>query len=210
MQQTVPEYHYKVAGPTWANAYLWPVVEREVKGHRFARPGPPLLAFDLGCGSGATAHMLSGLGFEVTGIDPSESGIELARKAYPKCRFEIGSAYEDMGALYGRFALVVSLEVVEHCYNPRTFARTLFNLVEPGGIAIVSTPYHAYLKNLALAVSGQLDKHFTALWDGGHIKFFSINTLGQLLTEAGFNDLRFIRVGRIPPLAKSMIAVGKK
>jgi 2-polyprenyl-6-hydroxyphenyl methylase/3-demethylubiquinone-9 3-methyltransferase len=74
----------------------------------------------------------------------------------------------------------------------------------------VSTPYHGYLKNLALALSGKLDKHFTALWDGGHIKFFSIATLGQLLREAGFKDLRFVRVGRIPPLAKSMLAIAKK
>jgi 2-polyprenyl-3-methyl-5-hydroxy-6-metoxy-1,4-benzoquinol methylase len=167
-------------------------------------------AFDLGCGNGATAHMLSSLGFVVTGVDPSQSGIELARKAYPTCRFEIGSAYDDLAVGYGTFPLVVSLEVIEHCYDPRRFAHTLFDLVEPGGTAIVSTPYHGYLKNLALAISGNLDTHFTVLWDGGHIKFFSIQTLRQLLSEVGFEDIRFIRVGRIPPLAKSMIAVARK
>ena len=31
-------------------------------------------------------------------------------------------------------------------------------------------------------------------------------TLGQLLNEAGAQKIRFMRVGRIPPLAKSMIA----
>ncbi|MFN3682011.1 MAG: hypothetical protein ACK4VP_08235, partial [Nitrospira sp.] len=76
-----------------------------------------------------------------------------------------------------------------------------------GGVAIVSTPYHGYWKNLALALSGKMDAHFTALWDHGHIKFWSIRTLRQLLQEAGFSEIRFLRVGRIPPLAKSMIAV---
>jgi hypothetical protein len=38
----------------------------------------------------------------------------------------------------------------------------------------VSTPYHGYHKNLGLALSGKMDAHFTALWEGGHIKFFSI------------------------------------
>jgi 2-polyprenyl-6-hydroxyphenyl methylase/3-demethylubiquinone-9 3-methyltransferase len=165
---------------------------------------------DLGCGSGATVNMLAELGIEVVGVDPSESGIALARAAYPACRFEIGSAYDDLASGLGRFPLVVSLEVVEHCYDPRRFARTLFDLVAPGGTAIVSTPYHGYLKNLALAATGKLDKHFTALWDGGHIKFFSISTLRQLLAEAGFQDIRFIRVGRIPPLAKSMVAIASK
>lgn len=44
----------------------------------------------------------------------------------------------------------------------------------------------------------------------GHIKFWSFLTLGTLLREAGFTDIRFLRVGRIPPLAKSMIAVARR
>jgi 2-polyprenyl-6-hydroxyphenyl methylase/3-demethylubiquinone-9 3-methyltransferase len=61
-----------------------------------------------------------------------------------------------------------------------------------------------------MAVSGRMDKHFTALWDNGHIKFWSIATLSELLREAGFVDIRFERVGRIPALAKSMIAIARK
>ena len=52
-----------------------------------------------------------------------------------------------------------------------------------------------------------MDRHFTALWDHGHIKFWSVRTLSALLTEAGFAPPRFRRVGRIPALAKSMVAV---
>ena len=61
-----------------------------------------------------------------------------------------------------------------------------------------------------MALTNHMDKHFTALWDNGHIKFWSIDTLGELLREAGFVDVRFERVGRIPPLAKSMIAIARK
>ena len=200
------DYGYSDAAPTWANAYLWPVLEREVASLRPASR----LAFDLGCGNGATANFLAGLGFEVTGVDPSESGIAIGKAAYPRCHFEVASAYDALANHFGRFPLVVSLEVVEHLYNPRRFANTIFDLVEPGGTAIVSTPYHGYLKNVALAVSGRLDRHFGPLWDGGHIKFFSIATLRQLLTEAGFHSIRFIRVGRFPPVAKSMVAIARK
>ena len=79
-----------------------------------------------------------------------------------------------------------------------------------GGVALITTPYHGYWKNLALALTGTMDDHFTALWTHGHIKFWSRGTLGQLLDEAGFENIRFHRVGRIPPLAKSMIAVAEK
>jgi 2-polyprenyl-3-methyl-5-hydroxy-6-metoxy-1,4-benzoquinol methylase len=110
-----------------------------------------------------------------------------------------------MAAQFGRFPIALCLEVIEHVYAPRDLARALFDVLLPGGTAFISTPYHGYLKNLALAVTGRMDAHFTALWDHGHIKFWSPRTLGQLLAEAGFGDLRCSRLGRIPPLAKSML-----
>jgi len=83
--------------------------------------------------------------------------------------------------------------------------------LKPGGVLVRSIPYHGYLKNLALALSGAMDSHFTALWDGGHIKFWSMDTLGHLLREAGFTKLEFDRVGRtIPALAKSMVVRARK
>ena len=106
--------------------------------------------------------------------------------------------------------MVLSLEVVEHVYAPRQYAKTVFDLLEPGGAAILSTPHHGYWKSLALAITGKIDAYFTALWDHGHIKFWSVRTLSQLLAEAGFLDLVFFRVGRIPLLAMSMIVVAKK
>ena len=166
--------------------------------------------FELGCGNGSVANVLAQRGWDVTGVDPSVEGIDQARAAYPGLRLECGSAYDDLASRYGQFPVVLSLEVVEHVYAPRDYARTVFDLLSPGGVAIVSTPYHGYWKNLALALTGRMDRHFTALWDHGHIKFWSMATLGELLREAGFADVRFERVGRVPALAKSMIALARR
>lgn len=197
-------YHWDSAALTAAHDYLLPAVLREL---REFQPGR---LFDLGCGNGSVANVLAQHGWDVTGVDPSAEGIAFANASYPHLKLYRGSAYDDLVALYGRFPVVVSLEVVEHVYYPRRWAATLYGLLEPGGAAIVSTPYHGYFKNLALALSGKMDAHFTALWDHGHIKFWSIKTLRQLLQEAGFSGIRFRRVGRIPPLAKSMLAVARK
>lgn len=212
MSDQTSRYAYHDARPTWANRYLWPVLEREARSVLRSLPqaGKPARAFDLGCGNGATSNFLAELGFQVTGVDLSETGIQFAQQTFPSCNFAVASVYDDLAGEHGRFRLVVSLEVVEHCFDPRAFARRLYDLVEPGGTAFVSTPYHGYAKNIALAVSGKMDSHFTALWDGGHIKFFSIRTLRQLLEEAGFADIRFLRVGRFSMLAKSMVAIARK
>ena len=166
--------------------------------------------FEMGCGNGSVANNLSERGRDVTGVDPSVEGITQAKRAYPELKLYQGSAYDDLAAEYGRFPVVISLEVVEHVYAPRKFARTVYDLLEPGGVAIISTPYHGYLQNLALAITGKMDAHFTALWDHGHIKFWSMKTLRELLEEAGLKVERFERVGRVPALAKSMIAVARK
>lgn len=96
-------------------------------------------------------------------IHPRKGSHRLS-KPFLGLRFEQGSAYDDLAAKYGRFPVVMSLEVVEHVYAPRDYARTLFDLVDPRGTAIVSTPCDGYLKNLALAVTGKMDRYFTALW----------------------------------------------
>jgi len=166
--------------------------------------------FDLGCGNGSVAAELRRRGYNVTGVDPSLEGIEYAQHNYPDLDLHIGSSSDDLASKFGNFPAVYSLEVVEHVYAPSHYASTLFSLVQPGGTAIVSTPYHGYAKNLALAVSGRMDAHFTALWEHGHIKFWSRRTLTALLEDAGFTDVRIQRVGRIPALAKSMIASARR
>jgi 2-polyprenyl-3-methyl-5-hydroxy-6-metoxy-1,4-benzoquinol methylase len=166
--------------------------------------------FDLGCGNGSVAHVVSGRGYDVIGVDPSKAGIEQAQIRFPHLKLENGSAYEPLADRYGRFPVLYSLEVVEHIYAPRIYAKTIADLLEPGGTAIISTPYHGYWKNLTMALMGAMDKHFTALQDHGHIKFWSEKTLRQLLSEVGLEVKSIRRVGRIPVLAKSMLVVVQK
>ena len=211
MQTTaeITGYRYADGGTNHSHAYLLPIVDRALDEFT-ARPGSRRGVFDLGCGNGSVGAHLTRRGYSVTGIDPSADGIREAAAAHPELRLETGSAYDDLASRYGEFPAVISLEVVEHLYDPRAFARTLFSLVEPRGVAIVSTPYHGYLKNLALAASGHFDRHFNPLWDHGHIKFWSRNTLLALLSEAGFIRIRFEMAGRFWGFSKSMIAIAEK
>lgn len=208
MSEEYLDYGYHSAGLGCSHDYLLPkvfeVLEARGTGHGARR------IFELGCGNGSVANELHRRGFEVQGIDYSETGIRVAREHYPHLKLDVGSAYDDLAGKYGKFPLLLSLEVVEHLFFSRKFAHAAYDLLEDGGAAIISTPYHGYWKNLALALAGKMDAHFTTLWDGGHIKFWSVETMTGLLKEAGFEDIQFHRVGRIPALAKSMIVVAHK
>lgn len=202
-------YRYSKSGLNDSHSFLLPTLFHSLKTLNLSQEKHRL--FELGCGNGSVAYQLAQIGFEITGVDPSVEGIAQAKHTYPDLNLHLGSAYDDLMPIYGQFPIVISLEVVEHVFFPRKYASTLFDLVEPGGVAILSTPYHGYFKNLVMAVMGKMDNHFTALWDYGHIKFWSVKTMTQLLTEAGFSDITFMRVGRfLPALAKSMIVMAKK
>lgn len=152
--------------------------------------------------------MLVEHGYEVTGVDPSESGIAIARQFEgARLRFDVGSTTDDLVSRFSTFPVVVSMEVIEHCPSSREFITAFRALMDTGGVGIISTPYHAWLKTMAVVVTGNFDKHFDPLWEGGHLKFFSIRKLRQLFAEAGLASVQFVRVGRVPFLAKSVVAV---
>ena len=171
------------------------------------------LILDIGCGNGEMANRLIDDGYDVYGTDGAVSGIEVARKRN-KNRFfvqDINSAKLPTELQDKRFDVIISTEVIEHLYNPRGYIEFSKNILiqNGGGEMIISTPYHGYLKNLAMAITGKFDNHFTVLWDGGHIKFWSKKTLTKLLEEFEFEIIEFRGSGRLPYLWKSMFIKAK-
>jgi 2-polyprenyl-3-methyl-5-hydroxy-6-metoxy-1,4-benzoquinol methylase len=168
---------------------------------------------DLGTGNGALCAQLSAAGFESVGVEYDAKGVEMAKREYPSLRFYQLGVQDDpmeLARLEKPFEAVVSTEVIEHLFSPHLLPRFAAKTLQSGGFIVVSTPYHGYLKNLALSLLGAWDKHHTAMWHGGHIKFWSRKTLSRLLVENGFEVQGFYGVGRLPFLWKSMILVAKK
>jgi 2-polyprenyl-3-methyl-5-hydroxy-6-metoxy-1,4-benzoquinol methylase len=167
---------------------------------------------DIGCGNGSLAAQFAGLGHTVVGVDLSERGVRIARENCPGARFEVLAADTDVLDRLGEapFDLVYSVEVIEHLYDPRSFMAGCFQATKAGGKFICSTPYHGYLKNLALSLLNTWDKHADPLLDGGHIKFFSYKKLTELMEGVGFERVKFRGSGRLPYLWKSMFASAKR
>lgn len=176
-------------------------------------PGKNLRILDLGCGNGCLCGVLADMGHEVTGVDGSETGIAIAKKNHPRARFinadiydlEAGNALEK-----NYFDVVVSVEVIEHLSHPRELMKAAKKFLKHGGSFILSTPYHGYLKNLAIALLNRFDGHIGVTWDVGHVKFFSPASLKVMLAGEGFSGMSFNYAGRFPGFWKSMICTAKK
>lgn len=170
---------------------------------------------DLGCGNGYLASRLGLSGYQVTGIDASESGLEIAGRHYATdrvnfARAEFGSDLKKVLPENLGFDAVVSSDVIEHLYRPAVLIEAATALLKPGGYLIVGTPYHGYLKNLAISVLNRWDSHHGVNWDGGHIKFFSVRTMRDLIARHGFQDISFHCYGRLPWLWMHMICVARR
>ncbi len=190
----VADYGWTASTRAGTDDYLFPLVERIV---RAERPGRVL---DLGCGNGRLTRRLAAF-TDAIGYDPDPGAITAAR--------ELGGATFTSEIPDGPFDCVVSTEVVEHVYDPHEWALHCAAALRPGGLLVCSTPYHGYLKNLAIALAGRFDRHWHPLRAGGHIKFWSRATLSALLDQHGFTDLGFHGVGRVPLLWRSMVLTGR-
>lgn len=197
---------YATAEPPHTSAYLWEPIF-EILERTLARS-----VFEIGCGNGAFAHALLNLGCDVVGIDPSTSGISQASKLDRRGRFLVRSHDSADLHLLGQYQAVIAIEVIEHVPDSHRFAKCMLDMMVSNGRGIITTPYHGYAKNLALAlVPGAFDRHFDPLTQGGHVKFFSVRTITKLLTDAGARDIRIQRVGRaLPCFSKSMIVSFRK
>lgn len=144
-------------------------------------------------------------------MEPDEEGFNFARTQYPDLDIQqlgVGSQISD--AWKHSFDCAVSLEVVEHLFNPMELVNAANVLLKPGGWIIVSTPYHGYLKNLSLAALNKWDFHHHPNRVGGHIKFWSKKTLVDLFSQSDFKLNSFHGSGRLPYLWKSMVCVFEK
>ena len=206
MDAHTEDYGWNDAAPPESAGYINAAVRRALRA--FA----PTDVLDAGCGNGALVADLVADGYRVVGVDADARGLDHARRAVPGARFEVALFGSDPAALApaGGFDAVVSTEVVEHLYAPHELAAFAFAALKPGGRLVISTPYHGYLKNLALSLAGKWDTHLDPHWHGGHIKFWSRPTLTRLLQEAGFRVVGFEGVGRVPYLWKSMLLIAER
>ena len=199
-------YRYSSAEEIHMHDLLLPAIRASIRQHQ------PRRVLDIGCGNAYLTEQLRLAHPDATfcGIEPSDGGVAHAA-AFPHIQVRHGSVYDGPPADWtASFDMVIATEVVEHLYTPRALPEYMQQVLKPGGIAVVTTPYHGYLKNLALSVVNKWDFHLNPFWDNGHIKFWSRKTLRLLFEQEGFDFIRFQGIGRVPYLWMTMLMEFKR
>lgn len=144
-------------------------------------------ALDVGCSFGHLLQSLERRGWQTTGIEPSPVA---ARHAQGLIRGVVhGGTFEDVALAPGSFDAVVSLYVLEHVNDPRAFMQKVFDVLVPGGEAIIRIPFTRPLFPLNRLLRRPL------MYAPMHLNDFSPRAMAELGRSLGFSRVK-VRVGR--------------
>ena len=119
------------------------------------KPLEKLKVLDIGCGGGLLCEPLNRLGAKITGIDPSEDNIEVAKLHSKEMNLNIKyMRYSPENLNFkNEFDVILNMEVVEHVSNINLFIKNCSKLVKKNGIMFVAT-INKNLKSYLFAILG--------------------------------------------------------
>jgi SAM-dependent methyltransferase len=171
-------------------------------------------ALDVGCAAGFCMQALRELGFDVHGVEVSET---IARHAIERLGFDtvhIGTL-EQAPFDERTFDLITMWDVIEHVADPRALLERAGELLKPDGLLVLET------QNIDSPFARALGPRWHHYKHAEHIYHFTPASLRRLLGSAGFAvrvmtpryggkyvSLDFIaeRAGRIHPVLSSALA----
>ena len=155
-----------------------------LESHAVPKTGPVL---DLAAGTGALLSRLHAHGFSnLHGVerDLPQFGFPLVQ---PRA-LDLNTNFSiELGQ--GNFSLVTAIEIIEHLDCPRHFIAEIFNLLAPGGYALLSTPNVAHWLSRVHFLFTGVPKFFTQedFLEQRHISPILDHHMRIMLQEVGFD-----------------------
>jgi len=152
-----------VENPNWSGrspnddeAARWGCISsllNEITDKNFKNKKTKYRIIDVGCGRGWLSNLLTEYG-SVEGVEPIATVVNHARRLFPNVKFYQGDVETIiMSPDFCAYEIVVCSEVIEHVPDSgkKKFAKTLVDLLKPGGYLILTTPrqeaQHDWLKH---------------------------------------------------------------
>ena len=124
-------------------------------------------------------------------VDAVELSAEMAEHARPWCRrLVVGNVEElDLEQVLGdqAYEIILCADVIEHLRDPWSLARKLSQRLTPGGRLLLSVPNVGYLGLLVDLLRGNFRYRDEGLLDRTHLRFFTFDSLRELLEQTGWH-----------------------
>lgn len=152
---------------------------------RWQKPGRLL---DLGCGPGTFSAVARARGWETLGLDINPTSVALCRD---RGLDVIAGTFPHHDLAGQRFDAIAMNDFLEHMAEPVVVLEAVRALLDPGGVAFISTPD---IGSLVARVTGEWWSH---LKPNEHLVYFDRRTIRRLLEETGFRVEHVQSIGRL-------------
>jgi SAM-dependent methyltransferase len=157
-------------------------------------------ALDVGSGTGEFTAVLAEAGARAVGVEVASAAVERARARHPGLDFQLVPIEGPLPFEDNSFDLVWASEVIEHVTDTARWLSEVRRVLAPRGRLLVTTPSHGRLR-VAL---GGVERFSEPL--GDHLHLYTKRSLGMLLHEFGFAEVRVRAVEGPPLLRRSLFA----
>jgi len=146
------------------------------------------LILDVGCGSAWVAKTFCPKGYKVVSFDISEKNTQEALKRYPSDNHAaVAGNVFSLPFLKGSFDYIIASEIIEHVTEPATFIKNLFDILKPGGILAVSTPYKEKIEYSLCIHCNRPTPH------SAHLHSFDENKLSGLYKGSDLKKVEYVK-----------------
>jgi 2-polyprenyl-3-methyl-5-hydroxy-6-metoxy-1,4-benzoquinol methylase len=125
---------------------------------------------------------MASLGWECSGVDVSETALDVARRRLPGATLYHGT-FDEVPLERDSFEVVTLWHTLEHLHDPLAALKRVRDLLVRNGRVIVAVP------NIDSFEAKVLGKRWAGLDIPYHLFFFSAHTVSSLLNDAGFESL---------------------
>ena len=171
---------------------------------RHVRPGDDCLEIGFAPGK-MLAWMAEELGADVTGVDYSPRGVEVAKGLFQALSIDADLRCESIFETTlrpGSFDVVCSAGVIEHFDDPRGIVAAHVDLLRPGGVALIHVPNYGGIYG---AIQSRLDPDNLALHN---LHIMSLPALAALAPLRAGLRVRSYYWGRMSPWILSLSRLG--
>ncbi|MGA9175683.1 MAG: class I SAM-dependent methyltransferase [Desulfobacterales bacterium] len=148
---------------------------------------------DVGCGHGFLLKEMKSRGWDVEGLEVSQTGREYALRNWNIPIYS--EPLENLGLPASTFDVVTLLYVIEHIFDPLSLLSEINQVLKPKGLILLRWPQTTPVVKILGPLSNKLDLYHTPY----HLYDFSPKTIEKMLFLAGFKSVETIISGHTMP-----------
>ena len=160
---------------------------------------------DVGCAYGNLAEVMSSNKCEVVGVEISPKAGKKAKKYCKEVIIGDVESVELLPEYIDYFDYIIFADILEHLKNPLKVLKRYKKYLKDEGCVVISLPNITNWRMRLKILFGNFEYKDTGILDSGHLRFFTEKSAKKMLSNAGYEIIKFDLTGLESPLGSKIM-----